>query len=412
MPFLSMFTPLSLSETGSSRWYRLPRQLLGALACAVPMVACSQNTGQVYESAHHDFRLVTVAEGLVNPWSMAFLPNGDMLLTEKAGRLRLISNGELLDEPVAGVPAVRDAGQGGLLDVALHPDFENNRYVYLSYSKPRAGGSEGTTAVIRGRLEGYSLVGVEEIFEAVAWTPGNGHFGSRLVFDQEGYLFITVGDRQAPPQGDLYAHPSQDLSNHHGVTVRLHDDGSVPDDNPFVGRSDALPSIWSYGHRNAQGMALDPRTGLLWQNEHGAQGGDELNVIQPGRNYGWPVIGYGVNYGNRGEIHEDTHQEGMEQPAHYWLPSIATSGLMVYTGNRFSAWQGSIFTGGMSAQHQVLSRVTAEGAQVTGEELLMPGELRLRDIRQGPDGYIYLAVDHRGGNPTPILRMEPADASD
>jgi glucose/arabinose dehydrogenase len=237
----------------------------------------------VYRSAYLDYRVVTVADGLVRPWSIAFLPSGDMLVTERPGRLRIVREGMLLPDAVAGIPEVVAEGQGGLLEVMPHPDFASNRLLYLSYSKPKADRERGTTAVIRGRFENDQLTDVEEIFEAQ--SEGRGHYGSRLAFDGNGYIFITVGDRQAPPSGDLEAHPAQDLSNHHGVTIRLHDDGRVPDDNPFVGQDGALPEIWSYGHRNAQGLAIHPETGDLWLNEHGPQGGDELNLIQPGMNY-------------------------------------------------------------------------------------------------------------------------------
>jgi glucose/arabinose dehydrogenase len=359
----------------------------------------------VRASAHHAYRVVTVVEGLEVPWSMAFLPDGDMLVTERPGRLRIIRNGRLLAEPVSGVPAVLAQGQGGLFDVVLHPEFATNRLIYLSFAKPLDEGS--TTAVIRARFQDDRLSEVEEVFEAVA--QGGGHYGGRLAFDAQGYLFVTAGDRMAPSSGDLEAHPAQDLSNHHGVVVRLHDDGRVPTDNPFVGRSDALPEIWSYGHRNPQGLAIDPQTGNVWINEHGPQGGDELNLIEPGKNYGWPVIGYGVNYGSGLTIHEGTRREGMEMPVHFWVPSIATSGLMIYGGNRFPEWRGNLFVGGLAGQQ--LARVTMQvdrPSQSEWEETLLPGLGRIRDIREGPDGYIYLAVEDRAGAETPIIRLEPA----
>ena len=304
--------------------------------------AASPSAGQrpLLRSAHHDYRVVTVVEGLEHPWSMAFLPDGDMLVTEQPGRLRVVRDGRLLADPVPGVPEVlveprggRLATEGGLLEVTLHPDFASNRLIYLSFSKPNADRSQATTAVVRGRFEDHRLTAVEEIFEAV--TEGSGSYGSRLAFDGDGFLFITVGDRQTQPRGDLAAHPAQDLSNHQGTTVRLHDDGRVPSDNPFVGRDDARPEIFSYGHRNAQGLAVHQQTGDIWLNEHGPQGGDELNLILPGRNYGWPVIGFGVNYTSGLAIHAGTHQEGMEQPVHFWVPSIAASGLLIYDGDRF-----------------------------------------------------------------------------
>jgi glucose/arabinose dehydrogenase len=291
--------------------------------------------------------------------------------------------------------------------VVPHPDFASNRLLYLSYSKPNADGSAATTAVVRGRFENDRLTGVEEIFEAV--SQGRGHYGSRLAFDRNGFLFITVGDRQAPARGDLETHPAQDLSNHHGTINRIHDDGRVPADNPFVDRADARPEIWSYGHRNPQGLAIHPETGGVWLNEHGPQGGDELNLSRPGLNYGWPVVGYGVNYRSGAAIHEGTHREGMEPPVHFWVPSIATSGLLIYTGDRFPDWRGNVFVGGLAGEQ--LARLSMNGQQVEIEETLVHGMGRIRDVRQGPDGYIYLAIDDRQGTPTPIVRLEPVEES-
>jgi glucose/arabinose dehydrogenase len=306
---------------------------------------------------------------------------------------------------VDGVPKVFHSSQGGLLEVAPHPNFASNRLLYLSYSKPNADGKQSTTAVIRGRFESDQLTGVEQIFESI--SQGRGHFGGKLAFDKNGYLFLTLGDRQVPPEGNLEAHPAQDLSNHHGKVVRLHDDGRVPADNPFVSRPGARPEIWSYGHRNVQGLAIHPQTGDVWTNEHGPQGGDELNRIQPGRNYGWPVIGFGVNYQTGLAIHSGTHRQGMEQPVHIWVPSIGISALMVYTGDRFPQWQGNLFVGGMVGQQ--LARLTLQDQRVVNQETLVPQMGRIRDVRQGPDGYIYLVTDDRDGKPTPILRMEPVD---
>lgn len=360
----------------------------------------------VLRSAYHDYRVVTVVQGLERPWSIAFLPGGDMLVTELPGRLRIVREGGLLEEPVAGVPEVLAEGQGGLLDVILHPDFSSNRLIYLSYSKPLADSEGATTAVVRGRFENDRLTEVEQIFEAD--SRGRGHYGCRLAFGGNGYLFITVGDRQMPPEGDLEIHSAQDLSNHHGTVIRVHDDGRVPTDNPFVDQTGAQPEIWSYGHRNAQGLAIHPETDDLWINEHGPQGGDELNLIRPGLNYGWPVVGYGVNYRSGSAIHEGTHREGMEPPVYFWVPSIATSGFLIYTGDRFPEWRGNFFVGGLSGQQ--LARLTLNGQEVEHEETLYFGRGRIRDVRQGPDGYIYLAIDDRQGGLTPIVKLEPADA--
>lgn len=356
---------------------------------------------RVERSALHDYQVVTVADGLVNPWSMAFLPGGDMLITERPGRLRVVRDGELLADPVSGVPAVHAQGQGGLLDVVPHPDFANNRLIYLSYSKPNEGGS--TTAVVRGHFDGQAFTDVEEVFEAE--SQGRGHYGSRLAFDADGYLFITVGDRQVPSTGDLEAHPAQDISNNHGTVNRIHDDGRIPADNPFVGEAGANPAIWSYGHRNQQGLVIHPETGDVWATEHGPQGGDELNRIEPGNNYGWPVVGYGVNYRSGSAIHEGTHREGMTPPTHFWVPSIATSGLMLYTGDAFPGWKGSMFVGGLGGEQ--IARLTLDGQDVTREETLFQYNGRVRDVRQGPDGYIYVAIEDRGGEPTSVVRFQP-----
>jgi len=385
-----------------SRIHRLSTVTVGAALLTVAP-ACAQD----YSSAHYDLEVVTVAEGLENPWSIAFLPGGDMLVTERPGRLRIIRGGQLLPDPVPGLPEVRAQRQGGLLDVQPHPDFASNRWLYITYSKPRNGGAEGTTALIRARFEDDRLTDVEELFEAVAWSRGGNHFGSRIVFDGRGHVFISVGDRGASPGLETaMSHPAQDPSNHQGTIIRLSEDGSVPSDNPFVGRSDHLPEIWSYGHRNPQGLAMHPETGNLYDNEHGPQGGDELNHIRPGLNYGWPVIGYGVNYGGA-VIHEGTHRSGMEQPQHAWVPSIATSGLMIYTGDAFPEWRGDFFVGGLAGEQ--VARLTMSGTEVVSEETLLEGIGRVRDVRQGPDGYIYLAIDgSRGGGLTPILRIQPA----
>ena len=375
------------------------------LVLASAAASLAQDPGEFRRSAYHDYRIVTVADGLVKPWSMAFLANGDMLVTERPGRLRIIRDGELLPDPVPGVPKVFPQGQGGLLDVVLHPHFSTNRLIYLSYSKPYADEEGATTAVARARLENDRLTGLEDIF--VANSRGRGHYGSRLVFDSEGFLFISVGDRQAPSRGDLEAHPAQDLANHHGTINRIHDDGRIPADNPFIGQAGIEPSIWSYGHRNPQGLAIHPETGDIWATEHGPQGGDELNLIQPGRNYGWPVIGYGVNYGNGIAIHEGIRRDGMESPIHFWSPSIGTSGLMIYTGDRFPGWRGNIFAGALAGEQ--MARLTMDRQMVLNEETLFQRLGRIRDIRQGPDGFIYGAIESRSGDETSILRLEPAN---
>jgi aldose sugar dehydrogenase len=390
-----------------------PSHFLGSILAAAALFAIGVGAqAQPPGPPGETFKAVTFVEGLRNPWSMAFLPNGDMLVTERGGQLRIVRNGRLLPDPVPGVPAVRAQGQGGLQEVALHPNFASNRLIYLSYAKPNADGSQGTTALSRARFENDRLLDVQEIFEAVAWNDRPGHFGARIAFDRNGYLFMSVGDRMAgfgPDGFDPVDHPSQDTSNHQGTIVRLHDDGRVPNDNPFVGQAGARPEIWSYGHRNPQGLAFHPETGDLWSTEHGPQGGDELNLIRRGANYGWPVIGYGANYVSGTEIHTDRYREGMEQPKAFWVPSIGISGLAFYQGDAFPNWKGNAFVGGMSGNYQQLVRVSLDGQTVTNREPLLVGEYRIRDVREGPDGFLYIAVDNIFGQPSPIVRLEPTD---
>jgi aldose sugar dehydrogenase len=393
---------------------RAARATLLAATAAALIAGGATTLAQPPGPPGHEFRVATFVDGLRNPWSIAFLPNGDMLVTERGGTLRIVRDGRLLPDPVPGVPAVRALGQGGLHDVVLHPNFASNQILYLSYAKPGADPVQGTTALSRARFVNDRLENVEEIFEAQAWTNTPGHFGGRIAFDRDGYLYLSIGDRmQGFEQGgftrDLEGHPSQDTTNHMGTIVRLRDDGSVPDDNPFVGRAGALPEIWSYGHRNPQGLAFHPETGDLWSTEHGPQGGDELNVILPGRNYGWPVVGYGANYGSGTEIHRARHQEGMEGPAAFWVPSIGASGLAVYAGDAFPNWRGNAFAGGLARGYGGLVRVSLNGTTVAGREPLLTGDpYRVREVRVGPDGLIYIALDHTAGS---IIRLEPVASS-
>jgi glucose/arabinose dehydrogenase len=391
------------------------RYLLKLAGTGLLMTAAASTIAQsddIYYAAHHNYRVGTVADGLLQPWSMAWLPGGDMLVTEKPGRLRIVRDGQLLPEAVPGVPEVLYTGQGGMFDVLPHPNFSENRWVYLSFAKPV--GDSSSTAIVRGRFENDQLTNVVEIFTAQAL--GFGHYGGKMVIDDDGYLFLTAGERQAPARGDLTAHPAQDLTNHQGVIIRLHDDGSVPDDNPFVGQDDALPEIWSYGHRSPQGLVIHPETGDLWESEHGPQGGDELNLIEPGNNYGWPVIGRGTNYGSIGSpIHAAIGQRGMEQPVHFWVPSIAASGLMVYTGDKFPGWYGSIISGALAGEQLARLHMSDDYREVIVEETLAYNMGRLRDVRQGPDGYIYIAISDGNGagagdfEETAIVRLEPVD---
>jgi glucose/arabinose dehydrogenase len=385
----------------------IPLALLAAFStpAAGQQAATPARDPGVHESARHSFRVVTVAEGLDHPWSMAWLPNGDLLVTERAGRLRIVRNGKLLPESVAGVPRVRARGQGGLLEVLPHPLFASNRLLYLSFSKPSPNDSLATTAVVRGRLEGDRLVDVQEIFEAKAWARGNAHFAGRMVFDRSGHLFLSVGDRGESPDL-MVGHPAQSLAQHQGKILRLQEDGRAAADNPFVGRAGAMPEIWSFGQRNPQGLTIHPATGELWENEHGPRGGDEVNRIQRGSNYGWPVVSYGINY-NGSVYSREPARDDIEAPRWTWVPSIATSGMLFYTGDRFPWWKGNLFVGGLVGEQ--LSRLTLEGDRVVGLEALLPRALgRVRDVREGPDGLIYLAIDGTNEQPlTSIVRLEP-----
>lgn len=375
--------------------FRLPHPL-GVLATAVVLAGCAADAPaqtSEFKSQHHAYRAVPVVSGLENPWSLAFLPNGDLLVTERPGRLRMVKGGKLEAQPIEGVPEVHAQGQGGLLDVVLHPNFSANRLVYLSYSKPGAEGA--TTAVIRGRLDGNRLTNVQEVIEMSAWGRGRVHFGSRMVFDRQGYLYVSVGER-----GEMQR--AQDLADHAGSVLRLHDDGRVPADNPFVGREGVAPEIWTYGNRSPQGLAMHPVTGEIWEAEHGPRGGDELNLVKPGANYGWPVITYGINYNGR-PISDISEKAGMEQPVHYWVPSIATSGLAIYNGDKFPQWRGDFFVGGLAGLQLARVRVK-DGRSVEYEKLLDGYGKRIRDVRSGPDGHLYVLTDDANGA---VVRIEP-----
>jgi glucose/arabinose dehydrogenase len=363
--------------------------LLALAAAALPAAA------QVHRSEDHAFRVVEIVRGLEQPWGLAFLPDGRMLVTEKAGSLRIVRDGKLDPEPVTGLPQVTVHGQGGLMDVALHPKFKDNGVVYLSYA---ARGADGVgTEVARGRLAGHRLEDVKVLFRQTPKGSTGRHFGSRLVFDREGYLYVTLGDR-----GEMER--AQRPDDHAGSVIRIHDDGGVPGDNPFVGKVGWRPEKYTLGHRNQQGAALHPQTGALWTHEHGPQGGDEVNVIRAGANYGWPVITYGVQYVIGTKIGEGTHKAGLQQPVWKWVPSIAPSGMAFYTGNKFPKWRGSLFVGAL--KDQMLVRLELDGEKVVREERLLEGKLgRIRDVRSGPDGYLYLLTDESRGV---LARLEPA----
>jgi len=371
-----------------------------ALALTVLMVSVSavgKDPVSVALSEKQAFRVVTLVAGLENPWSMAFLPDGRMLVTERDGRMRLVSQDFKLDpQPVEGLPEVVARGQGGLFDVVLHPDYPNNGWIYWSYNAPGAGG--WGTAMARGKLQGKRMTEVQVLFSMLPKTRTAQHFGGRIVFDKSHKVYLTLGDRGEKER-------AQRLDDHAGSVIRLHDDGRVPADNPFSGRAGAKPEKWTLGSRNLQGAALQPGTGVLWTHEHGPQGGDEVNVMRAGRNYGWPVITYGVNYGFGTAIGEGTAKAGLEQPLKVWVPSIAPSGMAFVDSPRFPAWQGNLLVGALRGQ--MLVRLELREEEVVREERLLEGELgRIRDVRSAPDGFIYLLTDNAERS---LVRLEPVE---
>jgi aldose sugar dehydrogenase len=373
-----------------------------AVAAALTALAthgAAEQTRAPSRTTKQALKVETHAKGLEYPWGLAFLPDGRLLVTERPGRMRLIGKDGRSSPPIGNVPPVQAAGQGGLLGVAIAPDFTSSKLVYFSFSEPRGAGSSATT-VARAKLalegEGGRLDDVKVIFRQEPATGGTRHFGSRLVFSRDGYLFITLGERGQSTK-------AQDLDTHYGKVVRLRPDGSVPPDNPFVGKPGARPEIWSYGHRNVQAAALHPVTGRLWTIEHGARGGDELNIPLAGKNYGWPVITYGRDYSGA-KIGEGTAKAGMEQPVYYWDPSIAPSGMAFYTGDLIPEWKGSLLVGALAGQ--ALHRLALDGDRVVGEEVLLANlGARIRDVRAGPDGALWLLTDDPQGV---VLRIAPA----
>jgi len=352
-------------------------------------------SNRAFSTSAGKVRAVTVASGLDHPWALAFLPDGRMLVTERGGTMRIVTAAGAVGAPLAGLPAIHADGQGGLLDVVLDPDFATTRVIWFTYSEAGEGGDG--TVVARARLAETAIDSVQVVFRQLPKRSSGAHYGSRLAFSPDGHLFVTLGERRQ-------AEAAQDLTRHQGKVVRLMRDGSVPADNPFVGRSDAKPEIWSYGHRNPQGAAIHPVTGQLWTVEHGAMGGDEVNIPQAGRNYGWPVITYGRDYSGA-KIGVGTAKEGMEQPVHYWDPSIAPSGMVFYTGDKYDGWKGSLFVG--SLKFGMISRLELDGTKVVREERLLEGfKQRVRDIRQGPDGFLYFVTDEGPGG---IFRLETAE---
>ncbi|MEZ5670502.1 MAG: PQQ-dependent sugar dehydrogenase [Alphaproteobacteria bacterium] len=378
-------------------------QRVAALSASLCLIGCVTPAGaidRVVDSSHGPMRVETVVAGLDHPWALAFLPDGALLVTERPGRLRLLAPGAALSDPLAGVPPVFAEDQGGLLDVAIDPDFAANRLVYLSFAEPGPDGTNGT-AVARGRLseDGTALEGTTVIFAQRPKVDSSKHFGSRLVFDGAGHLYVTLGERS----DEAFRDQAQDLDSHLGKIVRLFPDGSVPPDNPFVGEPGALPEIWSYGHRNVQAAAINPATGVLWEIEHGPRGGDELNVVAPGANYGWPLVSYGINYWGTPVGTGAAEMPGVTPPIFQWTPVIAPSGMMFYDGDAFPDWQGDLFVGGLRSSALVRLDVDG-GAAREAERLIDDLGLRIRDVQQGPDGAIWLVTDEDDGA---VLRLSP-----
>ena len=374
--------------------------LTAAIVLVASLVIATGTRGEnaSFASSAGQLDVQTVASGLASPWALAFLPDGRMLVTEKPGRIRLVTADGKLSPPLKGVPEVSANGQGGLLDLVLDRNFSDNRTLYFCQAERAGQGNQqgGRTAVTRATLsaDATKLDDVKVIFHQDGPLSSGNHYGCRIAQAADNNLFVGLGDHFT------YRNEAQNLANHLGKMIRIAPDGSVPKDNPFVGRDGAKPEIWSYGHRNIQAAAINPATGDVWEIEHGPRGGDEVNIAAKGKNYGWPVIGYGIDYSGA-KIHEATSKDGMEQPLKYWVPSIAPSGMAFYTGDQFPMWKGSLFTGALAGQ--MLVRLTLKGNAVTSEERLLPNlNERIRDVRQGPDGALYLVTDNSAGR---ILRV-------
>lgn len=382
---------------------KIPLLLFGTLAVSISCLRCtgsggqhgstSAQAGQPISSEKIIFYIDTLYAGLDNPWGMAWLPDGRMLVTERKGEILVFENGRYTGEKLAGFPATYERGQGGLLDIQPHPRCAENGWVYATYAKPGQGG--GSTTLIRFRIAGTEITELETLYQTAPLSTAGVHFGSRIVFDKAGYLYFSTGERGVKEN-------AQNLANDMGKIHRLHDDGRVPADNPFVHTPHAKPSIWSYGHRNVQGLAYDSTNNIIYATEHGPRGGDELNVIEKGKNYGWPVITYGIDYSGA-IVSELTEKEGMEQPIHYWTPSIATCGLLYYTGDKFPEWHGNLFTGALALTH--VARVELKNGNYAHEEKLLQDIGRVRHVAQGQDGYVYVLTE----GPGMLLKLRPAE---
>ncbi|WP_299112767.1 PQQ-dependent sugar dehydrogenase [uncultured Winogradskyella sp.] len=358
---------------------KLKLPILGLILISI--LTCAQDKNPINTKNGYEIAV----PNLDIPWAFTFLPDGSMLINEKAGQLIHFKNDKKIQ--ISGLPEIYVRGQGGLMDITLHPNYKDNGWIYFSYASSKGEGSGGNTTIARAKLKDNTLINVEVLYKAEPNSRRGQHFGSRIVFDKDGYLFFTIGDR-----GDRDTNP-QDLTRDCGKVYRLNTDGSIPDDNPFSNRSNVKKAIYSYGHRNPQGMALHPKTGNIWTHEHGPKGGDEINIIEAGKNYGWPVISYGVNYSGT-KFTEITEKEGMEQPIHYWTPSIAPSGMAFINSDKYDNWNGNLLVG--SLKFQYLDMCTLEGNKVIKEERLLNGLGRVRCVEQGPDGYIYVGIENLG----------------
>ncbi len=360
--------------------------------CRLPVQEKESNSGE------QGFITETVVSGLNMPWAVAFLPDGQLLVTERPGKLRLVKDGKIDPKEISGVPKVYYRGQGGLLDVVLHPEYKENGWIYLSYSSPKQEGEEGdengaNTALLRARLKGHELTDIEYLYKASPNVRGTVHFGGKIVFDGKGHVFLTLGERGQKDN-------AQHLGKAQGKVVRLLENGKVPSDNPFVNQSGVLPEIWSYGHRNPQGLVLDAKSGILWSHEHGPQGGDELNIVEKGKNYGWPLITFGIDYDNS-IISDKTAAPGMEQPILQWTPSIAPCGMTMVHSPRFKDWNGNLIVGSLKFLN--LERLVIKDREVVKKEVIFPKIGRVRDVREGPDGLLYVVVESGGS----IIRISP-----
>lgn len=379
----------------------LPIALGGMLLTA--SAALMSNSSSDDKREHKAFseanlKVDTVATGLTMPWASALLPNGDLLVTERGGKLRLVHDGKLDAQEITGIPEVHYKGQGGLLDIALHPDYKTNGWIYISYSSAKKEGEAGddggaNTALMRAKLKDHALTDIQQLFKAIPNVKGNVHYGGRIVFDKKGYVFLSLGERGQKEN-------SQDLGRDQGKVVRLHEDGKIPTDNPFVKTSGARPEIWTYGHRNPQGLIINPATGVIWEHEHGPQGGDELNIIEKGKNYGWPLITFGIDYDNS-IISKDTARAGLEQPVVYWKPSIAPCGITFLSNDKYKEWKGDLLVG--SLKFMYLQHLTVKGNKVTKREIIFDKIGRVRDVRMATDGNVYVVLENSGK----VVRISP-----